>query len=394
MADSKISALPASTVPLGGTEVLPIVQSGVTKQVSVQNVLSSVQPTGTASGVAYLNGSKVLTTGTALTFDGTTVSLNAGAANFKVGAAGDTSYHYFRNMDNAGSSFYLGIDNSAGSFFNAGAYGRSIYSEGNYPINFVVNSVERMRLDSSGNLGLGVTPSAWVAGSRVLDFAFPFVGMDTNGAGVFGFNAYNSAPGVWRYKSTDEANRFSANTDGTFSWYVAPSGTAGNPITFTQAMTLDASGNLTVASGNIILGTSGKGIDFSATPGTGTSELLADYEEGTWTTTISDTANFTGTPTLSSGKYTKVGRLVTIEGKFAGTVTVANLTSYFKFTLPFSRSATSDGGAGFVFTSSNFQSGGIYNVLADTTTTYLVYAPPALLPSGANTFFFSYSYFA
>jgi len=38
MADSKISALPASTTPLAGTEVLPIVQSSVTKQVSVANL--------------------------------------------------------------------------------------------------------------------------------------------------------------------------------------------------------------------------------------------------------------------------------------------------------------------------------------------------------------------
>lgn len=38
MADTKISALPASTIPLAGTEVLPIVQSGVTKQVSVANL--------------------------------------------------------------------------------------------------------------------------------------------------------------------------------------------------------------------------------------------------------------------------------------------------------------------------------------------------------------------
>jgi hypothetical protein len=38
MADSKISALPASTVPLAGTEVLPIVQSSTTKQVSVANL--------------------------------------------------------------------------------------------------------------------------------------------------------------------------------------------------------------------------------------------------------------------------------------------------------------------------------------------------------------------
>ena len=152
----------------------------------------------------------------------------------------------------------------------------------------------------------------------------------------------------------------------------------------------------TQTSNGIVQGTAATGYNFTAnTPAAGmTSQLLNDYQEGTWTTTVADVSNFTGTPSLSSGKYTKVGRLVTIEGKFSGTVNVANSTAYFKFNLPISRSAGSDGGAGFVFTSSSFQCGGIYNVLADTTTAYVVYAPPALLPSVANTFFFSYSYFA
>lgn len=111
---------------------------------------------GTANGVAYLNGSKVLTTGSALTFDGARLALNAGTGNFQLGASGDTSYHYYRVVDNGGQALYFGIDNSAGSFFNAGAYGRSIYSEGNYPLTFAVNSSEQMRLTSTG-LGIGTS---------------------------------------------------------------------------------------------------------------------------------------------------------------------------------------------------------------------------------------------
>jgi len=63
---------------------------------------------------------------------------------------------------------------------------------------------------------------------------------------------------------------------------------------------------------------SGKGIDFSATAnssGTMTSELLNDYEEGTWTPTISDgTNNATMTATYNRGQYIKVGRQVTVTG--------------------------------------------------------------------------------
>jgi hypothetical protein len=72
-------------------------------------------------------------------------------------------------------------------------------------------------------------------------------------------------------------------------------------------------GDQTLSTGNLVIGTSGKGIDFSDTPGTGTSELLADYEEGTFTPTLFyDTAGFDGTYTTQIGQYTKVGNLVTV----------------------------------------------------------------------------------
>jgi len=67
--------------------------------------------------------------------------------------------------------------------------------------------------------------------------------------------------------------------------------------------------SVTASTGNFIVGTSGQGIDFSATPGTGTSELLADYEEGTWTPIDSSGAGLT--LTVNSATYTKIGRVVT-----------------------------------------------------------------------------------
>ena len=69
-----------------------------------------------------------------------------------------------------------------------------------------------------------------------------------------------------------------------------------------------------ILDGNVVIGTSGKGIDFSATPGTGTSELLADYEEGTWTPVISDGTNNATMGASNSGTYTRVGRMVTVTG--------------------------------------------------------------------------------
>ena len=64
----------------------------------------------------------------------------------------------------------------------------------------------------------------------------------------------------------------------------------------------NSSGDMTITNGNLVLGTSGKGIDFSATSGTGTSELLADYEEGTFTPTISGSSSAgTGTYSIQVG---------------------------------------------------------------------------------------------
>ena len=94
-------------------------------------------------------------------------------------------------------------------------------------------------------------------------------------------------------------------------------------------------GDVRIDNGNLIIGTSGKGIDFSATAGTGTSELLADYEEGYFNPTL--TCGTSGTITLNAAEdtlaYTKIGRVVYISGQFAissvaspvGTVTMNNL---------------------------------------------------------------------
>jgi hypothetical protein len=150
----------------------------------------------------------------------------------------------------------------------------------------------------------------------------------------------------------------------------------------------------TQTSNGIVQGTAATGYNFTAnTPASGmTSQLLNWYEEGTWTTTVTGVSNFTGTPTLASGKYTRNGRLILIEGKFSGTVTTGSVNAYFQFTLPFSRGAGTDGGAGTVFSNTNLKLGGVYNASANTTTAYLVMPSTSAQPAGADTFFFSYSY--
>ena len=89
------------------------------------------------------------------------------------------------------------------------------------------------------------------------------------------------------------------------------------PITF--------AGDVTLSTGNLVIGTSGKGIDFSVTSsgsGTMTSELFADYEEGTWTPNQGGGLTVVGAFS-SGGTYTKIGRLVTVNFFFAGATSVA-----------------------------------------------------------------------
>ena len=85
----------------------------------------------------------------------------------------------------------------------------------------------------------------------------------------------------------------------------------------TDALTVDSTGNVSIANGNLVMSTSGKGIDFSATTegsGTMTSELLNDYEEGTFTpTVIGATTAGVGVYTTQVGRYTKIGNLVTVQ---------------------------------------------------------------------------------
>ena len=84
----------------------------------------------------------------------------------------------------------------------------------------------------------------------------------------------------------------------------------------TAKMKLSSGGDLTVTSGDIIMGTSGKGIDFSATADgtTMSSELLDDYEEGTWNPIITDGTNDASGYSTQAGNYIKIGTLVFASG--------------------------------------------------------------------------------
>jgi hypothetical protein len=128
-----------------------------------------------------------------------------------------------------------GTNNGGALYFSTSANGTA------------TSPTERMRLDASGNLGLGVTPSAWGSifnAMQLGDGGFIAGRSDTATQLQLGCNGFYDGSN-FKYIVTGTATRYYMDT-GAHYWENAASGTAGNAITFTQAMTLDASGNLGV----------------------------------------------------------------------------------------------------------------------------------------------------
>jgi hypothetical protein len=131
--------------------------------------------------------------------------------------------------------------------------------------------------------------------------------------------------------------------------------------TAAERLRVTAAGNVNITTGNVVMATSGKGIDFSATTegsGTMTSELLNDYEEGTFTPSLAtDDINFTSVGyTTQTAKYTKVGNLVTIAGTIQTSSVVKGLANGAVVItgLPFTQPSTDARGGVNCFASSSW----------------------------------------
>jgi hypothetical protein len=234
MADSTISALPVSTVPLAGTEVLPIVQSGVTKKVSVENLTVGKTVTSAALLAESNNSFNPVTLAT---FRNTQIP--ATAKNIRL---------LFQCKDTVGTN-------------KDAAYIQTV---------------------SSGNIGV----SSFEIATRVSDVV---------------------------------ANSFEITT----------------------------ARDVKATSGNFIPGTAAKGVNFTAnTPAAGmTSQLLNWYEEGTFTPNQGAGLTLVGAFS-STGRYTRIGRQVSISGTVTGATSVAVAAAgVITSNLPFAAGTSGHGGA-------------------------------------------------
>jgi hypothetical protein len=168
------------------------------------------------------------------------------------------------------------------------------------------------------NLGIGVTPSAWASTAIQLQRASISYN-STLGANEVSYNAYRSSGSTYNYIASGDTANIYRQYNGQHLWFTAPSGTAGNPITFTQAMTLTANSNL-------LIGTT---TDFTTTSTSG-NVAIAGYGIYPYTGN-SGTANTTGYSSLN------------IETAFSGTGAANNY--YYGIISSPKLTATATGGA-------------------------------------------------
>jgi len=140
-----------------------------------------------------------------------------------------------------------------------------------------------LTINTSQNVGIGITPSANQFGNN-LQVNQTILNDDNGGTNHLSKNAYYNSG--WKYITTDYASKYTQSL-GVHSWSTAPSGTAGNTVTWTQAMTLDASGQL----------------------GVGTSSPGSKLEVSNTVNTAYDSTN-----TLTSGQTARLTNLSTTSG--------------------------------------------------------------------------------
>ena len=168
-----------------------------------------------------------------------------------------------------------------------------------------------------GNVGIGTNapPTGYrldVTGGRAV------VRGSTEGVLVLDDSGIADASRPMQYISSDGGTLKLGNANRT---------TANGTTNSVNRMVIDSDGNVEVSTGNLVIGTAGKGIDFGVASGSVTSQLLDDYEEGTWGPVVADASSGGNTASGSfSGTYTKVGRIVTVHC-YALNINTSGMTS-------------------------------------------------------------------
>ena len=286
------------------------------------NANSTVGGTLTSTGVVTANAGVVVDN---ITIDGTTLALSSGsflldvASNIILDADGgqvvfkDGGTQIANTIANNGGDFTLYVETADKSLKFGG-------NDAGAPIT-------ALTLDMAAEGNAHFNRSIGV-GFPALPTGAAFDSIRLGGAGFFMSNSNTSASGItamvhngqydadnsWEYIVTDEAEYYYQSA-GTHRFLSAPSGTAGDDITFVDRVEFEADGDVRIYDGNLVVA-NGHGIDFSAQTQSGAttgSEILDHYEEGTTNPTVNGGHFDMASGTV--GSYTRVGNIVNFQAK-------------------------------------------------------------------------------
>ena len=200
-------------------------------------------------------------------------------------------------LDNTNSTAAITFGVGGSGTGNYLANNAFLLNSGNSALIFGQNDTEKMRIDSSGNVGIGTTdPTSQHSPELVVSAGqnggITIYSPDDSHAGGISFS--DATSGTARYAGyiqyEHDNNEMSFGVSSSERWRIT-------------------------SSGNWKASVAGQGIDFSTTSGTGTSELFDDYEEGSFVpATYADSGNFALASSYNTLYYTKVGRVVHIYG--------------------------------------------------------------------------------
>jgi hypothetical protein len=170
-------------------------------------------------------------------------------------------------------------------------------------INSSAADATAITVDSSENVGVGLTPSSWWSGMKAVETQASSGGVFASASvnGHFLTNAYYDGSN-WKHKNNGAAEYYS-QTGGIHQFLNVGSGSAGNNITWSERVRIDSDG-----------------LKFHGD--TAAANALDDYEEGTWTPTAVSNCTI---PTIHNAGYTKVGNQVHLSFWIKTSNTASNI---------------------------------------------------------------------